>query len=45
MITMSIFWALVFALFVTKDEEPRAPGSGSNEREFPKGNQHACYVC
>jgi hypothetical protein len=27
MITMSIFWALVFALFTTKTEEPKASGS------------------
>ena len=27
MITMSIFWALVFALFATKGEQPRASGS------------------
>jgi hypothetical protein len=27
MITVSIFWALVFALFVTKGEQPRASGS------------------
>lgn len=27
MITMSIFWALVFALFVTKGEQPTASGS------------------
>ena len=27
MITLSIFWALVFALFTTKGEQPRASGS------------------
>ena len=27
MITMSIFWALVFALFATKGEQPRESGS------------------
>jgi hypothetical protein len=27
MITLSIFWALVFALFVIKDERPTASGS------------------
>jgi hypothetical protein len=27
MIAMSIFWALVLALFTTRDEEPSAPGS------------------
>jgi len=27
MITMSIFWALVFALFTTKGEEPGGSGS------------------
>ena len=27
MITLSIFWALVFALFTTKDEQPNASGS------------------
>ena len=27
MITLSIFWALVFALFVTKGEQPTASGS------------------
>ena len=27
MITMSIFWALVIALFTTKDEQPKASGS------------------
>ena len=27
MITLSIFWALVFALFTTKDEQPKTSGS------------------
>jgi hypothetical protein len=27
MITLSIFWALVLALFTTKSQEPRASGS------------------
>jgi hypothetical protein len=27
MITLSIFWALVLALFTTKGEQPRASGS------------------
>jgi hypothetical protein len=27
MITMSIFWALVIALFATKGEQPRASGA------------------
>jgi hypothetical protein len=27
MIALSIFWALVLALFTSKDEEPRASGS------------------